>query len=174
MVGKADAHRARAFAGTRVSGIEQQVVADVAAVEHHPLANRAADPADRELIHERLFLDRASPDDPVECERLRLAVLDRPDRNVRALVHPGVEPRPETPAPVGSALDRQAVREEVDLRLPALLAAESGAAPDQQRAVAEAIVIAGGTAREALYPACGRGYALVLPPCRGGFVVTPT
>src|SRR4030095_2717482 len=40
-------------------------------VEHHPFANRAADPADRELIHERLFLERASSDDAGERERHR-------------------------------------------------------------------------------------------------------
>ena len=69
------------------------------AVEHHPLADGPADQADRELVHQRLLLERAAADHAVERERLRLGLLLRPAReSVR--VDAGVEPGAEEPAAV--------------------------------------------------------------------------
>src|SRR5262245_3708780 len=75
VVREADADRARALARTVVRGIGEEVVADVPAVEQDPFPDGSADPADRELVDERLLLEGAAADLAVERERFRVRLL---------------------------------------------------------------------------------------------------
>src|SRR4029077_4456225 len=145
---------ARTVAGPVVRGIGEEIAADVAAVEHHPLADGPADKADRELVHQRLPLERAAADHAVERERLRPGLLPRPARRSGPHVDAGVEPGAEAPAPVPCARDRKRMRQQVDLRLATLLTREVRAAPDEER-VAWLVAVRAGQGRQTAHRARG-------------------
>src|SRR5262245_66337147 len=74
VVREADADRARALARTVVRGIGEEVVADVPAVEQDTFPDGSADPADREMVEERLLLEGAAADIAVGHWRVRICL----------------------------------------------------------------------------------------------------